>query len=211
MAVLLICRLLGLYSRFVLDHDFVFGLVPLFDTDLEGNVPSWYSSSLLLAASGMALLCRHADGDRRRRAYWGGLTAIFLYMSLDEAARLHEQIGNLTALLSGRAGMLLFPWVLPFGILALVVGALYLRFLFRLPVHTAATFVAAGALYVGGALGMEIVQALYVGSGGLSQSRTGQLVSTAEEFMEMGGASLFIYGAHGYLRQTGAAIRLSFA
>jgi hypothetical protein len=43
-----------------------------------------------------------------------------------------------------------------------VIGLLYLRFLLRVPRRTALLLVLSGAVFVGGALGVEFIQALII-------------------------------------------------
>lgn len=40
-ACLVLASLAGQFSKYVLGHDRLLGLVPLFDLDREGNVPTW--------------------------------------------------------------------------------------------------------------------------------------------------------------------------
>ena len=68
----------------------------------------------------------------------------------------------------------------------------YARFLIHLPRRTCVLFLLAGAVYVGGALGMEMVAAVYDQSHGYENAVTASL-STVEETMEMLGLVLFNY------------------
>jgi len=67
-----------------------------FSLDKEANVPSWFSSALLLtAAAVLALvaldaLARNAPWGR----HWGGLSLVFVALSLDETAEIHEHIDH---------------------------------------------------------------------------------------------------------------------
>ena len=71
------------------------GLGAVFDLSLEANVPTWYSAAALLV-SALALGLITAVKLRERAPFakhWGGLAAMFVYLSLDEVARFHEQWG----------------------------------------------------------------------------------------------------------------------
>jgi hypothetical protein len=63
--------------------------------DLEGNFTTWWSS-LLLAGVGMAalVLCVSKWSDRRSRWSWGVMSAGFFFLSMDETAQVHEQLGQ---------------------------------------------------------------------------------------------------------------------
>lgn len=169
-------------------------LLLTFDTDLEANVPAWFSTALLLSS---ALLLwgtakeAAARGDRWTR-HWGVLALALAYISLDELSQLHElAIPQVDALL-GTRGVLTFGWVIIAAPLVLVFAALYVGFLRALPRRTAVLFLLAGAVYVGGALGVELV-------GGWIYDEMGPetvayvLATSVEELGEMLGASLFLF------------------
>src|SRR5262245_53681185 len=72
-------------------HDRVMGLSQLLDLNGEGNVPAWYSSTLLfvcgLAAAAVAGRHRHSE-----RWGWNGISLALIVMSLDETAQIHERL-----------------------------------------------------------------------------------------------------------------------
>ncbi len=165
-----------------LDED----LLLLFSLSEEGNLPTWYSSALLLACA-VTLGVIAPAAPRGQTRYWSLLAAVFGYLSIDEAVGLHEQLNDLVHL----GGPLYFGWILPAGVAVLLLGLAYLRFLRALPAETRRRFVVAGALYVGGALFMEIPLGLWTearGDGGLGYA----LIDFAEETLEMTGATLFL-------------------
>ena len=86
---LVVANLFGQYYKDAFaGNEIVLKVIRKFNLDLEkNNVPTWYQSSTLLLSSVLlaiiALVRREAkDKDFR---YWGILSAIFLYLSLDEA------------------------------------------------------------------------------------------------------------------------------
>jgi hypothetical protein len=165
-----------------LDED----LVALFSLSYEGNLPTWYSSALLLACA-VTLGVIAPSAPLRERRYWSLLAAVFGYLSIDEAVGLHEQLNELVHL----GGPLYFGWILPAGAALLLLGLAYLRFLVQLPAETRRRFILAGVLYVGGALFMEIPLGMWTeahGDAGLGYS----LIDFVEESLEMTGASVFL-------------------
>lgn len=187
-------------------HDFQLGFQRQFNLDLENNIPSWYAScallfcAVLLGAIGITKQYEHAPRFRQ----WFGLAVIFLYLSLDEAASLHEMASPLARVFLNRIGLsigyLHFPWVI-LGILVVpIVGLTYLRFLRSLPVTTARLFVASGMLYVGGAVGIEMFGAQVASMGGMDTMSYAVLVAV-EEGLEMFGVVLFIYALLSYIGQ----------
>jgi hypothetical protein len=162
-------------------------LIPLFSLSEEANLPTWYSSLLLFADA--ALLASIAARARRQPdfGYWAVLSAIFCYLSLDETAQLHERLNGLIPL----TGAFYFSWIIPAGILVLLVGLAYLRFVLRLPPPTRTRFIVAGCIYVGGALLMEVPLGMWATRHG--EDNLGyMLIDAVEESMEMFGASLFL-------------------
>lgn len=164
-------------------------LVPLLSMSEEGNVPTWYSSALLLGCGAgllaIAAVVRRAGGAFARR--WELLGLLFLFLSLDEAAQLHERLNGLLHL----RGALYFGWILPVGAALVPLGLAYLRFLRHLPPPIRWRFVLSGALYVGGALGMEVPLGVYAERHG-ADTLGYALLDLVEETMEVWGATLFL-------------------
>jgi hypothetical protein len=174
----------------------------LFDVNSEGNVPTWFSSMLLmgcaLAAALLAALGRRAGGRDAR--YWVALAAVLSLLSLDEAAGLHERLGGPAAEVLGDAtrGPLHFAWVVPGLVLALVVGLAFLRFVVRLPPSTRRLVVTAAALYLTGAVALEAIGGIVLEDQGDRAAYL--LVTAAEEGLEMAGSVLLLYAALRLLR-----------
>jgi hypothetical protein len=105
-------------------HHSLLGLIPFFDLRQENNLPTWYSSSsLLFSAALLALIAkaRREAGDREA-IYWVILAIAFTFLSIDEAASLHEKtIKPLRHLVRGR-GIFTNTWVLLGGPVAAVFG-----------------------------------------------------------------------------------------
>jgi hypothetical protein len=67
----------------------------VFDMNAEANLVSWLSSALLLAIAGSSAYAAASAG--RDRVGWIAISALFVLLSADETARLHEQVGRLAA------------------------------------------------------------------------------------------------------------------
>lgn len=210
--MLVLCNVIGQVSRYRLGRPHLRGFVDLFDLNVEANIPSFFSSLLLVIVTGLLGLI--GTLERRRAArfakHWSALAIIFAYLSVDEAAQLHEKIGfNVAEYVDTQGFPSFYAWVLPFSILVVVLGLAFLPFLRALPASLRTLFVAAGALYVGAALGLEIVDALYTrthGYGNLSHA----LLYTTEEAGEMCGLILFIYALLSHLRRSDPRITIGF-
>ncbi len=163
---------------------------------VEGNLPTWYASMLLLACSG--LLFAIARAERRDRGYWLGLAVAFLYISVDELAVIHETLNEPLRQAFGLGGVLYFGWILPFGAVVLALGLLYVRFLGRLPATVRLLFVTAGLVYVAGAAGTELpVGAWYARHGG--DNLVYGLLNLWQEALEILGLSIFCSGLFAHI------------
>jgi hypothetical protein len=204
---LTLASIVGQYYRFFAGHSsFLLGVAGKLNLNGEANLPAWYqSSTLLFCALLLALLASVKTFARAPYLWhWRLLSLIFLYLSIDEAVSIHEQaIEPLRSLLHAH-GVLYYAWVIPGALFVLGVGLAYLKFLAHLPPRTRWLFVIAGAVFVGGALGIEMVEGAYEDFYG--EYMTGAramiyaLILTAEELMEMAGIIIFIYALLDHLQ-----------
>lgn len=167
---------LGLGERWGLEY----WHLSIFDLDEEASFGTWFSAVILLFAGRLLL-----DERKARRAlgddwhpWWLVLGIGFHVLSVDEVVGMHELLNTL---------MEESPWtVVGFWILG-VVGLSYLPFLWRYRWRTAGLFLMAGAIYGGGAVGVEHW------TGADVNSLHYNMWTTLEEGMEMAGVIVFIY------------------
>ena len=182
----------------------------LFDFERDSNITTWYSSITLAFAS--LLLIPIAIAKIRIQdpfaSHWKFLAVIFAFLSLDEVAMLHERSGEVLEALSPVEfdGWLYFQWVLIGIPFTLVIALAYLKFLAHLPTTTKRLFILAGALFVGGALGLEIIAGHEESLGNIL---TYKLITTIEELFEKLGVLVFNYALLTYLRKYVSQIKLS--
>ncbi len=171
----------------------------VFYFNAEASFPTVYSVSALLFASLLLLIVgaiRKGNGKPFAKQ-WIILGVIFFLLAYDEAAQIHEKFKFIRDYLpSETMGFLYFAWVVPYFGLVVVVGLYFIRFLRHLPKRTATLFIAAGFIFVGGAVGMELLNSYYwKGSRAMLL-----LVITLEELMEMFGVVLLIYGVLDFMK-----------
>jgi hypothetical protein len=178
--------------------------------DGECNIPSWFSSCLLFIASQLLALITLAHRRDRSVSRWLLLSLIFLFLSLDETAQLHElSIAPLRDTFH-TSGLLRYPWIIPGGIAVAILGVSYLRFLGNLPRNTRRLFVAAAVIYVGGAVGLEALSGRQSSLHG-EHNLAYHLIITAEELLEMTGVVVFIYALLDYISHQLGTVRLQVA
>ncbi|MCG8431571.1 MAG: hypothetical protein MJA29_10415 [Candidatus Omnitrophica bacterium] len=200
--LLLLCaHILGVISTYYFNHDQVFGLVPLFNFNFEANIPTFYQCLALLACSVLlAVIANYHHKNNSSYFHWASLSAIFLFLSIDEFTMLHEKLVLPFRGMFNTTGFLYFAWVIPYAILVALIGILYLRFLLRLPGRTRTLFIVAGAIYVTGALFFELLDGYFVSN---EIKNIGfAIVNTVEEYLEMFGIIVFIYALQDYMGRT---------
>lgn len=204
--VAVVCGLLAMHLLLQYDR-FHAGRTPweiqqLFDLDEEQSAPNWYASAALgFAALLAALVAARARRERELDAgRWRAMAAILLYLSFDEVAGVHETVNSLS----------LVSWTIPFGLLALVVGAWMLPWVLRLPASTRFGIIASGVVYVAGAVGIELVASQFFDESNKRQFRYA-FYTVAEEGMEMLGVVLLVRTLLRHMERSAASVAVGVA
>lgn len=205
LTVIVIClsivSLAGQFSRYVLGHGSLLGLIRLFNVGQDSNVPTWYSSVTLLFCSFLlALIATSRKTDRTRYAlHWKVLSAIFLFISIDEVAMIHESADVILGSSISRTGFLRYGWIAVGIPLTLVFVLSYLKFLVHLPKKTRLLFIVAGTIFISGGLGAEMFAGNHYDLYGFDM--TYAIITAVEEFCEMFGIVVFIYALLSYINE----------
>ncbi len=183
--------------------------IRLFHLGQENNIPIWFAIFILTVSSillGMIYWVKKQEGDLYQR-YWLMLAIIFLALSIDEAASIHEEFGSILANRFPTSGYLYYIWVVPALIFVFLFCLVFSRFILHLPRRTAILFVISGVVYVGGAVGFEILAAPcedQCDTFGFS------ILILFEETLEMLGIVAFIYALLDYVASLKFSLRLDF-
>lgn len=180
----------------------------------ERSLASWWTSALLMACCGTAIvagrLARNTGGDAARRAgrAWIVLAVVFGLLSLDEIVSLHERGAEWAAAVFETGSLLAsLGWTIP-AALVLVVSLVVLVPAIRAVPPRPRTIILAGlATSIAGALGMEVLNVLLVDAGARYLWR--HLVMTLEEAAEMVGVVIVLLGVLTALRVRWADGRLT--
>jgi hypothetical protein len=190
-------------------YPYFFGLVPMFDLDAEANLPSFFQAEGLIAC-GLALLFAARQERAAASSYatrWLLLSLAFFYLGADEAAMLHDRMGPVAMQAIG-AQPNHIDWVLPMGILASGFALYMIPFLLGIERTTAIAFALSGAIYVGGAVGAEMLGKLTSELYGY-ESYPYVLTVTLEEGMEMLGVAMFLRAILRHIGRAGWATLVS--
>ena len=182
-----------------------------FNFDQESNFPSLYSAlSLCLSSYILGIIATIKKARKSQYArHWKALAWIFLFLGVDEACSIHEMsIPFLRGAFNG-SGILYFTWVIPAFILLIVFLLVYRKFVLSLPAKTKMLFIIAGLMYVGGALGMELLGGYLADTSGYNTAYG--IASSVEEILEMLGIVVFIHGLLGYIQSQLKELHISLS
>lgn len=198
LVLLLISVLRNVYQQFT-GAELRMGTVFSFGDQV--NVPTWYSSSLMLLCALLLLLIaweRHHNGDRFAR-HWAFLSLLFAFLSLNEVVYLHRRL------------FVFFLYVLPLpgkryiGFLLLVgftVGLFlaYRKFLAHLPKRILGSFLVTGALYFTAVIIDKFDKRDYWQyMAAFGTERSPGLLTTADEMLELIGVIILIHAVLSYM------------
>ena len=171
----------------------------LFRLDEENNIPTLYSGLALGFCSILLFIISSIKKKTKSdfAKHWQALSLIFLYLAIDELVSIHEILNFLREIINAK-GILYYAWVIPGIVIVIVFLLIFWQFIQSLPKTTKNLFILAGAIYVCGAIGVEMLGAYYIEIYG-KESFIYSLTSILEEFLEMFGILIFIYALLSYI------------
>lgn len=189
------------------------GVLSRLDPNQEASLPTWFAIMLLL---GSAILLAAIAAEKRHRSdpffiHWVGLALVFLLMSIDECANVHELFNGPLREWFDLSGPLYWSWVLPGAAFVSLFAICYLRFIAHLSHESRNLFLLSGGIYVFGSLGVEMVGAAVYSAAGLERTPAYLLVTVFEEGCELIGISVFVFALLRYLSGLVNQIRIGLA
>jgi hypothetical protein len=189
-------------------------LSQLFNMDNEMSIPTWYSTVILLFVPALLLfyigLIKHQAGDKMPK-YWFMVGGLFLFLSIDDGAMIHEKISTINRLtglqdvLNGfNAELLSWSWWVIYLPIGIALAVLLARWFWSLPNRT--------KLMVGGALLLVLIgQVAIEAYSSLVTNSTGEYVGPVwrgvEKLLGRGGLSLFLLAVIDYISNLPAKTR----
>lgn len=210
-AVLVALSAAGTAIRHYTSYTTLKGTIPLFYLGNEANVPTFFSSFLLLVAATSLLvlaIARHRNHQRHRLA-WFGLAAVFLLLAVDEASQIHEWTANIVRPLVGNQGIFTYAWVAVGLAFVAACGLAFFRLWWDLPPRQRLIFAVAACFYVGGALGLEMVESRRDAAFG--HDFVYEVLVNCEEAMEMTGVLILLSGVFSLLTETLRGVNIRFS
>ncbi len=183
-----------LIAYFVINDPDKFGFVKLVDMDYEGNLPTLFSTVILMVSSALFLLLARVSAQEspEQRKYWLGLAGIFMFLGVDEGAKIHEKIGDWFEQFVNASDYLYYPWVLPYVSVLLVLVLAYLKFYLKLPRQTQTGMLISAVMFLTGAVVLDMIGGNEADQNGTSTIYYSVLY-TIEEILEMLGVILLIH------------------
>lgn len=174
------------------------------DVDTEDSFYTWFSQ-LMLAAAAVLLWDtgrKTAAASGGFGAHWMTLGGFFMLLSVDEALSFHERLSSPVRSALDTSGFLTFAWVIPAGLLCLVGFMALVPFLRQLPARVRALMILSAVMFLGGALGMELVGGWLFGDNDEALTTLSyRLAVVIEEGLEGLGVLVFLYSIMLYRRE----------
>jgi len=193
-AILLITlNTIMLVIYFYVNNPNKFNFIQMVDLDQEANLPTLFSSTILLISAFLFYLLNlksKISQDNQHR-YWIGLSIIFIFLGFDESATIHETIGDMTEQFVNTNGYLHYPWVISYSVVVILLGFVYFRFFFNMEKKIFWKFVKAASIFLSGAIGLELLGAKEASLHG-SDTMLYCYYYTIEESLEMFGVIYLI-------------------
>jgi hypothetical protein len=222
LVVITVLALLNLFAIFLfygLNNDGILTrrLFLHFGLNEEGNISTYFSTLQLLVASALlAVVAKQAPTAGIGRRWWF-LSAVFLFLSIDESTSIHEELTRTTNATvfhdvadntTRLGGYMHYSWVLPYLLLLGLLTVAYARFIWELPPRIRTLFVVSAVIFVMGAAGLEMLEGKFYLLYG-KHNVLNSLACVLEESMEMLGVTIFIYALLLYIGNTHSNIRLN--
>jgi hypothetical protein len=181
--------------RFMVAGNPIHRLYALLNMDWEGNIPTVFSALDLLLAALLLFLLSHRDSQEggHWRTRYLGLGGLFLFLACDELFGLHERLSTTITRYAHTHSPLALGTVLLAVVIFPLIGGFFGRWLLALPRRIALVMTLSAAIFLAGAVGIEVVSLGYAKVQGTKATLMYQMLALLEEALEMMGIALFNY------------------
>ena len=172
----------------------------LLDFDRPTNLASWFQSALLLLSSLLLLIIYKIKKDTKNKFYfhWFVLSVIPIFLSMDKIMSFHNVFIEIAKVVSEAQG--LAHYILIIGITSLIYTfiVVYLALHDDMPKSTQIFLFIAFAIYLEGAIGIELIKQKFISLETYSHFAYYLLLSI-REFLETSGVIVLIYALISYI------------
>lgn len=198
-SVLFIGNIASILSRMNSNDRVLNSIGELFDFNTEANIPTLYSTLLILSCALLLYyIYKVIDRDSRHRKGWLWLAVVFVYLGIDETASLHERLIPLLRDEFNFSGYLYYAWIIPYSFAVLILCFAMIPFLLSLPKRIQILFVLSGIIFLTGSVGMELLGGNQAALSGV-ENYVYAFFYTVEELLEMVGMTTFLYALLTYM------------
>jgi hypothetical protein len=196
------------FPRYNLNYyHYIYGAHHFFDIARGSNLPAYFSTLNKLLAGGLAAILalsarQRGNAQQRNQAgqsdyrdwpYWAALSAGFLWLSLDEGAKVHDtMVSHGLNLLWGGTSLASYGWFVIYVPIIVVAAAAFVPFVSRLERAHRIWLLTGAFVFLGGGLGIEMVESYLHGQGPYSEPLV-DIAVLIEETLEMVGVVIFNY------------------
>lgn len=163
----------------------------IFLLDVERNLPTLYSGISLILSSLLLYFCSSNEFNIWKKINFIFISLFFLFLAADEMFMIHEIFGPIFRKILNPNLFLYFAWVVPYGILTLLVSIYFYSFIKTFPKNIFRLIILSGILFVGGELFLEMIGAYIYTQNNKELSFSYLLISSLEEIFAMFGIVLF--------------------
>lgn len=205
----ILAALAGQVARWFFGADDAASLMRWIDVEGEKNPPALFAGLQLLLAAAVAWITARCDSVQSRKRGWFVLSLGMAWMAFDEVFFMHERLIEPTKAIIGteNLGPLTYAWVVPAIIIVAAFAVYFAGFLRRLPAPVRNRLLLAGGVFVGGAIGLEMVGGWYWSTQG--NDFTQSLIVIVEEALEFSGICLFIVATLRFVENHVGPIKLA--
>ena len=194
--------LLGLFTyifRDITGFGTLFGFLRLLDVGSEQSIPTYFSLLNLLLSSILLYIIFKFEKSKKNKGskYWLFLSILFVFLSIDESASIHENFDLVYEYMAykGMIPLLLetHQWLFFALLFVSIIGVVLIPFFKMLSKSTLRYFLISGAIFVIGAMGFEFLGAIMLKTG-IAESKDDLIFSIRRIFeggLEMYGIALF--------------------
>jgi len=175
-----------------------------FNMDNEISIPTWFAQILLFV---IASLFAFIYIDEKRKE-WLFLSLIFVFLSIDEGAEIHElMIRPFQEILGIDSGLFFFAWIIPVLVIVFILGIAFLKFFNSLPKKIKLLLFFSAFIFILGSVGVEMISGDYWQANNFVYDMNYRILNALEEGLENFGSIIAIFALIIYIKDNNKLIK----